>query len=91
MNLGLSRAAGAQAVAKEIEQAGISLPGGKKKPVTADLVISWRDRLNAGPGAMADFIVEIWRRQPAPGSPTPQSVLQNFRQKVERLAANLKT
>jgi hypothetical protein len=63
MDLGMRREAGAQAVAKEIGQAGIFLPGEQKKSVTARLVISWRDRLNAGPGAM-DFIVEIWRRRP---------------------------
>ena len=98
MNLGLSRAAGAQAVAQQIKLAGIPLTG--RKPVTARLVISWRDRFHAGSDAMPDFMVEIWRRQPArkpsapglrPGSPAARIVLRHFRQKVERLAANLKT
>ena len=104
MDLGMSREAGAEAVAKEIGQAGIFLPGEQKPAVTADLVISWRDRLNAGPGAMDDFIVEIWRRRPdrrpsGPGSrrgsqvdsPAARIVLKRFRQRMERLAANLKT
>jgi hypothetical protein len=106
MNLGMSRAAGAREVAKEIGRADISLPSGKekKKLVTAGLVISWRDRLNAGWDAMPDFIVEIWRRRQdrkpsrrgsRRGSqvvpPGARIMLQRFRQRMDRLAANLKT
>ena len=108
MDLGMDQKVGAQAVAKEIGQAGISLSGGKKNPgVTADLVIRWREQLNAGPGAMNDFIVEVWRRHQkqkdrkpsGPGSrrgsqvdsPAARIVLKRFRQRMERLAANLKT
>jgi hypothetical protein len=69
MKLGLSRADGAQAVAQQIELAGIFLTG--RKPVTAGLVISWRTRLHAGSGAMPDFVVEIWRRRPSPAGRRP--------------------
>jgi len=98
MNLGLRRAAGSQAVAREIKLAGISLTG--RKPVTAERVVDWRDQLNAGSGAMPEFAVEIWRRlqarkrsdgslRPVPGA--DQIVLQNFRRILDRLARNLKT
>jgi hypothetical protein len=97
MDLGLSQADGAQAVARQIKLAGISLTG--RKPVTAKRVVDWRDQLNAGPGAMPGFVVEIWRKflarkrsdgslRPAPGA--DRIVLQSFRRILDRLATNLK-
>jgi hypothetical protein len=97
MGLGLSQAAAAHAVARQIELAGIPLTG--RKPVTARRVVDWRDRLNAGPGAMPAFAVETWRRlqaqkrsdgslQPVPEA--DQIVLQHFRLILDRLATNLK-
>jgi len=107
MNLGMSRAAGAREVAKEIGRADISLPSAKeeKKLVTAGLVISYRNRLNAGWDEMPDFIVEIWRRRQKDRkpsrrgsrrgsqvvSPDARIMLQLFGQRMDRLAANLKT
>jgi hypothetical protein len=97
MEFGLSREAGAQEVARQIELAGISLTD--RKPVTAKRVADWRDQLSAGPGAMPGFVVEIWRGLPArkrsDGSlrPVPgadQIVLKNFRRILDLLAANLK-
>jgi hypothetical protein len=41
MDLGLSQEEGAQAVARQIKLAGISLTG--RKPVTANRVVDWRD------------------------------------------------
>jgi hypothetical protein len=91
MRLGLDRDAGAEVVARQITLAGIRLPNGK--PVTDKLVISWRKQLQASSGAMAGSWLRV--RKPSapdlrPGLPVARIMLRHFRQRMERLAVNLK-